>query len=173
MYSVFNGIFNRTLNADFGISYGICNIMKEAGVKNITRWIPVEMEETEIRNIIGNKMIHLSPPQSTRELLVQHAVAREALRLGVEHHKTLASRLKGVPVDRDISHLFKQALEETHVDMMTVSLIVGKGRVLSDAPKMEQAALILLDALQPEGITEVVMDKASILPHLGMLLSSK
>lgn len=170
VYSVFDGVFNRSLNADFGMSYGLCNIMKEAGVENIVRWIPTKMEENEVRNIMGNMMIHLAEPGSTEELLVQHAVAREAIRLGMEHHKTIATRLKGIRVKRTISDMFGQELEETIIkNMMKVSIIVGKGRVLSSAPRIEQAAVILLDALQPEGITEVLLDKPGIMPHLGLL----
>ena len=170
VYSVFDGVFNRSLNADFGISYGVCNIMKEAGVENIIRWIPVEMGENEVRNIIGNMMVHLADPHSPEELLVQHAVAREAIRLGMEHHKTIATRLKGISFRRTISDIFDQDVEDTYIkNMMKIDIIVGEGRILSSAPRMEQAALILLDALQPEGITEVIWDKPGIMPHLGML----
>ena len=170
VYSVFDGVFNRSLNADFGMSYGVCNIMKEAGVDNIIRWIPVEMGENEVRNIIGNRMVHLADPHSPEELLVQHAVAREAIRLGMEHHKTIATRLKGISFRRTISDIFDQDVEDTYIkNMMKIDIIVGEGRVLSSAPRMEQAALILLDALQPEGITEVMLDKHGTMPHLGML----
>jgi uncharacterized protein (TIGR01319 family) len=169
IYSTFHGIFTRTLKADFGMTYGIGNILKEAGVLNVMRWIPIEMEENEVRNMIGNMMIHQTTPNSPEALLVQHAVAREALRLGVEHHKTLASRLKGVKVERTIADMFQQAVKDTHVDLMTVDLLVGRGQVLSNAPKLGQAALILLDSLQLEGITEILLDTAGILPHLGML----
>jgi len=170
VYSVFNGIFNRSLNADFGMSYGICNIMKETGVENILRWIPVDIDEKDVRNIIGNMMIHLSEPRSPEEYLVQHAVAREAIRLGMAHHKTIATRLKGVQVVRSISDMFEQDVEKTLIkNMMEIDVIVGKGRVLSSAPRTEQAALILLDSLQPEGITEIMIDKQGTLPHVGML----
>ncbi len=174
VYSVFNGIFNRSLNADFGMSYGICNIMKEAGVENILRWIPVEIDENEVRNIIGNMMIHLAEPRSKEELLVQHAVAREAIRLGMVHHKTIATRLRGVHIIRTISDMFEQDVEKTLIkNMMKINMIVGKGRVLSSSPRMEQAALILIDSLQPEGITDVMLDKPGIMPHLGMLSKVK
>jgi hypothetical protein len=53
--------------------------------------------------------------------------------------------------------------------MMRFNVIVGKGGVLSSAPRMEQVALILIDAIQPEGVTEVLFDRKGLTPHLGML----
>ena len=170
VYSVFDGVFNRSLNADFGMSYGICNIMKEAGVENILRWIPIDIDEKEVRNIIGNMMIHLAEPRSPEELLVHHAVAREAIRLGLAHHRTIATRLKGVHIVRTISDMFEQDVEKTLIkDMMKIDMIVGKGRVITSTPRIEQPTLILLDSLQPEGITEIMIDKPGMLPHLGAL----
>jgi len=169
VYSVFNGIFNRSLNADIGITYGVMNIVKETGLGNVMRWLPPEMDERDIRNTVGNMMIHeyvtLSPEQKT----VQAAVAREAVRLGLEKHKAIASRLKGVLVGRTISDIFKQALEQTIINMFKAQLVVGKGWVFRDQPALE-SAMILVDSLEPMGVTEIMVDRSSIMPHLGNLL---
>jgi len=43
---------------------------------------------------------------------------------------------------------------QTIVDMMALDLVIGSGGVLSHAPRRSQAALMLLDACQPEGFTQ-------------------
>jgi len=168
VYSVYNGIFNRSLNADIGLTYGISNVMKVTGIQNMTRWIPKEMSEREVRNIIGNLMIHPSRSQTPDEVLVQQAAAREAMRIAVEHHKGIASRLKGLQVKRTVADIFNQTLEPTYLNMMKTQAIIGRGKVFAQSP-IAEATLILLDSLQPEGVTEIMVDKLDLMPHLGML----
>lgn len=170
VFSVFDGRFTRTVSANLGLSYSICNVMVSAGIENILRWLPIRMSEVEVRNMLRNKMIRPTTiPQTVESLLLEQAVAREALRLALEHHKQLAVRLKGVHVQRTISEVLGAAEEETLVDMMSLNLIIGSGGVLSHAPKRNQAMLMLLDAFQPEGVTEIAVDSIFMMPHLGVL----
>jgi len=171
VYSVYNGVFNRSLNADIGLTYGISNIMKQAGVQNIMRWISKDMSEKEVRNILGNLMVLQPASLSSDEFVVQQAAAKEAIRIGVENHKKLASRLKGISVKGTLDRLFEQVLESTYLNMMKTQLIIGRGKVFTQCQTAE-VAMILLDALQPEGITEMMIDKLSLAPHIGMLLDT-
>lgn len=47
--------------------------------------------------------------------------------------------------------------------------IIGSGAVLANAPHPGMAALLLLDAIQPVGVTEVWLDPAGLIPALGAL----
>jgi len=169
VYSVFNGIFNRSLNADIGITYGVMNIVKETGLKNVMRWLPPEMDEGAVRNTVGNMMLHEYEALSMEQMIVQAAVAREAVRLGLEKHKGIASRLKGTLVDRTLSDMFNQALEKTIINLFKTHVVVGKGRVFTDQSALE-SAMILVDSLEPMGVTEIMVDRSSVMPHLGNLL---
>ncbi|OGD44343.1 hypothetical protein A3K69_07595, partial [Candidatus Bathyarchaeota archaeon RBG_16_57_9] len=168
VYSVYRGIFNRSLNAGVGLTYGISNVVKEAGVANVQRWLPPTIDERTLRNTVGNMMIRQPESLTEEEALIQAAVAREAIRLGVEQHKDIASRLKGVHIDRNLSDLFNQALEPTYIDMANTQAIIGKGDVFM-TQGYEQSAMILLDALQPEAVTQLYVDDSSIMAHLGSL----
>src|ERR1051326_4726121 len=53
--------------------------------------------------------------------------------------------------------------------MMDLNMIVGSGGVLSHAPRREQAALMMMDAYQPEGVTELAVDSIFMMPQLGVL----
>lgn len=169
VYSVFNGLFNRSLNADIGLRYGISNVMKQVGVEKILQWIPEERGERELRNIVGNMMILQPESLSGDEISVQQAVAREAIKLALESHKEIASRLKGISLRRTIADMFEQTIEETYLDMMKAQVVVGRGEVFKSNSDAASSALLLMDALEPSGVTELLVDKSSILPQLGML----
>ncbi|MFQ6606349.1 MAG: glutamate mutase L [Fidelibacterota bacterium] len=171
IFSVFQGVFNRTVSANLGMSYSICNVLAEAGLPNVLRWVALDIDEKELTNRIGNKMIRpTTVPQSLEELKIEQAIAREALRLSFIQHKEFAVSLKGIQTERTISDAFEQtASGQTLVDMMALDLLVGSGGVLSHAPRREQAARMLIDAFLPEGITQLAVDSIFMMPQLGVL----
>lgn len=176
VFSVFRdpsgaAIYNRTVSANLGMSYSICNVLKEAGIDNIARWLPFMIDPREVRNRLRNKMIRPTTiPQTYEDLLVEHAVSREALRLAFEHHKSLARTLKGSSQQRDIGQIFDQKESgETLIKMMLLDMVIGSGGVLSHAPERAQSALMMMDAYQPEGVTMLTVDSIFMMPHLGVL----
>ncbi|RKX66051.1 methylaspartate mutase [candidate division TA06 bacterium] len=171
VFSVFQEIFNRTVSANLGMSYSISNVMASSGIKNIMRWIPFHMDEKEVRNRIKNKMIRPTTiPQTIEDLQLEQAIAREALRLALEQHKTMAVSLKGVQQERTISDTFNQTQSgATLVNMETLNMIVGSGGVLSHAPRRVQSAFMMIDAFLPEGFTMLTVDSIFMMPQLGVL----
>lgn len=171
VFSVFGGNYTRTVSANLGMSYSICNVMLEAGIQNIRRWLPFDIEEYEVRNRLRNKMIRPTTiPQTYEDLLLEQAVSREALRLAFIHHKQLARGLKGVQQQRTIGEALDQAeTGKTLVQMMALDMIIGSGGVLSHAPKRAQSALMMMDAYQPEGVTMLAVDSIFMMPQLGVL----
>ena len=171
VFSVFDGVFNRTVSANLGMSYSVTNVLTEAGIANVLRWVPFEENEEDLRDRINNKMIRPTTiPQTLRELQIEQALAREALRLALEQHKLLAVGLKGVQQQRSISDIFSQSEGgRTIVDMMQLDLLIGPRGVLSHAPRRSQSMLMLIDAFQPEGVTRLAVDSIFMMPHLGVL----
>lgn len=176
VFSVFKNregepIFNRTVSANLGMSYSVSNVLAEAGLENVLRWVPFDIEVGDLRNRIKNKMIRPTTiPQTLQELILEQAIAREALRLAFEQHKQLAVELRGVQQQRTISEAFDQAESgQTLVDMLSLDMLVGSGGVLSHAPRRQQAMLMMIDAFQPEGITHLAVDSIFMMPQLGVL----
>ncbi len=171
IFSVFEKQFNRTVSANLGMSYSICNVLAEATLSNVLRWVPFDIDEKELTNRIGNKMIRpTTVPQSLEELVIEQAIAREALRLSFIQHKAFAVNLKGVQKERTISDAFEQSESgESLVDMMELDLLVGSGGVLSHAPRREQSARMLIDSFLPEGITQLAVDSIFMMPQLGVM----
>ena len=171
VFSVFDGVFNRTVSANLGMSYSISNVLAEAGLANIMRWVPFSIDEQTLRNRIKNKMVRPTTiPQTLDELQIEQAIAREALRLALIHHKSLATGLKGVQQERTISDAFEQQTSgKSLVDMLTLDLIVGSGGILSHAPRRIQSMLMMVDAYEPLGFTMLSVDSIFMMPHLGVL----
>ena len=170
VYSIVDGRFVRSVSANLGMSYSVTNVMKEAGIDNIMRWIPFNLDKEEVASRLMNKMIRPTTiPQTLEDLIVEHSVAREALRLGLKHHRTIATRLKGVQVQRTISDMFDQAIVDSYVEMMNIDICAGTGGLLSHAPRRIQSMLILTDAWQTEGITRMMQDSVFMMPHLGVV----
>ena len=176
VFSVFKNresepIFNRTVSANLGMSYSVSNVLAEAGIDNVLRWVPFDIEEGDLRNRVKNKMIRPTTiPQTLQELVLEQAIGREALRLAFEQHKQLAVELRGVQQQRTISEAFDQAESgQTLVNMLSLDMLVGSGGVLSHAPRRQQSMLMMIDAFQPEGITHLAVDSIFMMPQLGVL----
>jgi len=171
IYSVYEGKFVRSVSANLGMSYSICNVLKEAGIDNIMRWIPFEIESVKVLNRLRNKMIRPTTiPNTLDGLIIEHAVAREALRLGFQHHKSLARPLLGTSRGGDITRIgFEQDRTQTYIDMINVNAVGGTGGLLSHAPRRVQSALTLIDGFQVEGVTMLFQDSVFMMPHLGVI----
>ncbi|MCB0335305.1 MAG: glutamate mutase L, partial [Bdellovibrionales bacterium] len=165
--------FNRTVSANLGMSYSVANVLLEAGPEAISRWLPFELSRHEVRDRLRNKMIRpTSIPQTKEDLWLEQAVCREALRLSLDHHKSLAVGLSGNTQQRSIGDVFSQkSSKQELLDPMTLDLVIGSGGVLSHAPKRLGAALMMLDGFGLQGFTEIAVDSIFMMPHLGVLAS--
>ena len=166
-------VFNRTVSANLGMSYSVANVLVEAGTAKIRRWLPFAIDETEVRDRLRNKMIRpTSIPQTIEDLRLEQAVCREALRLSLEHHRSLAVGLAGVRKRRGIADIFGQQTSRVElVNMMKLDLVIGSGGVLSHAPERMSAALMMLEGFALEGVTRVAVDSIFMMPHLGVFSS--
>ncbi len=171
VFSVFEEKFNRTVSANLGMSYSVSNVLAEAGLPQILRWVPFHIDEKGLRNRIGNKMIRPTTiPETLEELKIEQAIAREALRLAFIQHKEFAVELRGVQQERTIADAFRQTGSgDTLVKMKKLDLIVGSGGVLSHAPRRSQSMKMIIDSFEPEGVTEIAVDSIFMMPHLGVL----
>lgn len=142
------GEFMPTVNTGIGVGPGMGLILQKAGLRRIGRWLPFSITEDEIRQFVLNQMLHPQTiPTATRDLQIVQAFAREAIALTVEE----ARRNAGEWRDSD--------------------LILATGGVLSHAPKYGQVVMMLLDALQPKGVTSLVLDRTMLIPLLGAVAS--
>jgi len=175
IFSVFKGDFQRSVSANLGMSYSAANVLMTAGVGNVQRWLPFECDAGQVADEVATKMIFPTTlPQDPEDLMIEQAVAREALRLAYEQHKQVAGGPpRGVGALERITMSAEQVMKaEMGLEQKPwhkIDLLVGSGGVISHAPKRSQAATMMLDAFAPEGVVELVVDSVFMLPHLGVL----
>ena len=145
--------FDLALRSDLGMSYNAARLLDLVPMESILRWLPFEMDPSTVRDALHNKALrYRSLPQTRQDLLLEQAMAREILRLAVTD---LSSRWLAVN-----SHIDPDLLPKFH-------LLVGGGGVLANVPSYGQAALIMLDALQPVGVSGLALDKVGLMAPLG------
>ncbi len=171
IFSAFGDEFHRSVSANIGMSYSLGNVFVQSTPDRILRWLPFPYREEDLRDWNFNKMIRPTTlPEALDDLILEQAVGREAIRLSFEHHMTVAVGLKGIKVNRS----FDNALDQTRTGQPVVTpgaidVIVGSGGLISHAPRRSQAALMILDGIQPVGATRLYVDNVFMLPHLGVL----
>jgi len=154
---VVRGHSGTTVNAHAGVGYGLGDVLDRAGLDRLLRWLPFELDAEDAHNRILNKMLRpMTVPETLDEVLLEQAAAREAIILTLQR-----ARSRWLSVQGD--HRGDQ--------LPPVDLILGRGAVLARAPHRGQAALVLLDAIQPAGVCTLALDHSSILPQLGALAS--
>jgi hypothetical protein len=129
-----------------GVGAGGGQLARAVGVENILRWISAPVDEDDLREYILTHILRQRLlPATPLALEIQYALAREAIRLAMHAPGT---RMAGLhPMD----------------------IVLGTGGVLAHVAHPADAALILLDGLQPRGITSLVLDSAQIAGMLGNL----
>ncbi len=157
--AVFDGQPCLAIRGDLGITFGGEQLLQERGAKTITRWLPEPMNSDEARGLLINKeMRPVSIQQEPRELWLEQALAREAIRMTLE-----VARPGWKPgAARPYSHL-----------LPLCDTIVVSGGILAHAPRPGQAALIALDSLEPIGVSTLVLDAYGLAPALGSVAAVK
>jgi len=151
--AAFEGELNLSVNSHLGAGTAMTGVLRDGDVSKILRWLPHEMTEAQVKDYIYNKSIRpASVPASVEELHTELALSRQLIR------QALFSARQTWPEGQDTS----SKLLLPHVEP-----ILAGGASLARAPKPAYSALVLLDALQPTGITTIVMDPYSLAPTLG------
>ena len=110
-----------------------------------------------MRDYLYQKSIYpASLPATPEDLAIEQAVARQSL------YVALNSAGKDFPRKARRAGLGLTPYFEP---------ILAAGSVITRAPTLGQSLLILLDAIQPVGITTVILDQNNLLPALGAAAS--
>lgn len=184
---MFSNILNeyfRTVSANYGMSYSISNVLKDAGLENVQRWLPSQIDEKYLFNYVGNKMLYPTyNPTDDKQIAIEQAVAREAIRMSKKQHLKMnfntkqlgfLDKIKASRNDLEkITEAFylDRELEKRKFHMHDIDILIGAGGVISHTTNQQQALSMIYHGFQPEGITEIWKDRDFITPHLGKLSS--
>lgn len=149
-----------TVRTDLGIGASLLGLLDQVEVSQITRWLPFALSETAFLDWFYHKVQHPQTiSQTRRELLIELAAARELIRLG------LADLLPGW--EAESAPPVADSARDGPALAPPCDPIVGSGSLLSYAPHPGLAALVLLDALMPLGVSTLYQDESGLLPALG------
>jgi len=128
-------------------------LLRYTRLEDILKWIPFEVSAEAVRDYLYQKSIHpASIPATPEDLFIEQAVARQSL--------NVALNIAG----KDFPNKVRRAA--LGLTPYFEPILVG-GSVITSAPTLGQGLLLLLDAIQPVGITTVILDQNYILPALG------
>jgi len=149
----FAGNLTQMVYPQFGLGEGLADLLKYTSVGEISRWLRHDIPEQGIREYLLTKSIYpASLPATVEELDLEQAIARQVMQLGL-------TRLGKVFPARVLRYGLKL--------LPWFEPILASGSVITRAPNLSQSLLLLLDGLQPTGVTTLVLDQNHIAASLG------
>ena len=131
----------------FGQGSGVAQFMEPDQLAEIIKWLPIHSTIETVRDYLAQKTTFPSSiPMNAETLAIEQAIARQVIR-----------------------RAFLQTLVRYPDLGTTFEPIMASGAVLNMAPTPAQSLLMLLDGIQPTGVTTLVLDQNGILPGLGAI----
>ena len=151
--SAFSGELVLNVNSRFGIGESLPGILSACSVRDILRWIPYGISDDEVRAYIYNKSLYPSIlPVRPEELAVEQALACQAIHLSVKQ----ASKNFPAGISRSSPRL-----------LPWFEPVIAAGSVLTQAASQGQSVMMLLNGLQPTGVTTLALDRNNFAAALG------
>ena len=155
--AAFDGHLCLGVYPQYGLGDGSKVLMAQNNLRDITRWLYIDIPDEEVRAYVYNKAIYpASLPATAHDLAIEQALARQAIHLSLEK---LAPSYQN-----DITGPYPGSSP-------AFEPIIASGSVLTKAPALAQSLLMLLDAIQPTGITTLILDQNNLVAALGAAAS--
>jgi hypothetical protein len=155
--AAFGGEVTLGVYPQLGLGEGLANLLRFTSLNEILKWIPLDIPAETVQEYLYQKSIYPATlPVTPEDLAIEQALARQNLSVA------LNSLAKDFP---------------RHIRRAAPGLvpyfepILACGSAITHAPTLGQSLLILLDAIQPVGITTMILDQNSLLPAMGAAAS--
>jgi len=154
----FNGKLTLGVYPQFGLGENLPGLLQYTQLEDIMRWLPLDIAPSVVRDYLYQRSLYPGTIPATKEdHAIGHAVSRQVLYLAMQEAR------RNFPAE---ARLLRKDL------MPLFEPILAGGGALSNAPTPGQSLLLLLDALQPIGITSIILDQNNLLPLLGAAAES-
>lgn len=145
----FGGELTLGTYPQFGLGESLGNLLQYSELDDVMRWMTLDISPNVVREYLFQKSLYPGAIPATKdEQAISQAVARQALYLAV---RTLKKDFPGLQTEL----------------MPPLDLIIAGGGVISEGVSLGQSLLLLLDAIQPVGILQILIDQNNLLPLLG------
>lgn len=155
--AAFGGELTLGVYPQLGLGENLANLLRFTSLNEIMKWLTLDIPADTVRDYLYQKSIYPSTlPATPEDLGIEQALARQALNMA------LTSLSKDFP---------RQVRRASPALMPYFEPILACGSVITRAPTLGQSLLILLDGIQPVGITTMILDQNNLLPALGAAAS--
>ncbi len=147
------GVLSTLVLPTLGMGEGMVGVQTQGAIDEIMRWLPVSISDDIVRDYVYNKP--LSPgtiPMTPEDLAIEQAVARYILKTAMEAINNRYPAIGYNPAT-GLTGYFEP--------------ILASGAILTQAPTAGQALLMVLDGIQPTGVTTLVLDQNNLVASLG------
>lgn len=155
--SAFSGDLKLSIHPGLGLGENLPEILNLCSLGAIMRWISVDVSEKYVRDYIYNKANYpTSLPITADELATEQALACQAMQLAIKQ----ASKSYPPELPGSIPGL-----------LPWFEPIIASGSVITKAPTRNQALMMILNGLQPTGVTTIALDRNNLAASLGATAS--
>jgi hypothetical protein len=155
--AAFDGDLRLSVHSDLGLGDALTGLLRYSTLDKIARWLPFEMAESDIHDYLSNKALHPGTlPVEPTELHLEYALARQALRTALGLARASWPEVRG---------------QHGAESMPALEPILASGGPLARCPRPGYTVLVLLDSLQPSGVSTLVLDPYSLMPAMGAAAS--
>ncbi len=151
--AAFGGELSMGVYPQLGLGEGLSNLLRYTSLEEIGKWLALDIPGDMVRDYLYQKSIYpASLPATPEDLAIEQAVARQALYIAMN----------------SIAKDFPRRARRVAAGLMPhFEPILAAGSAITRAPTLGQGLLIVLDGVQPMGITTVILDQNNLLPALG------
>ncbi len=153
----FKGKSTLGVYPQFALGENLPGLLNYTSLEEILRWSAVDISPGVLRDYLYQKALYPATIAATQEdQAISQAVARQALYLAMQAAKREFPRHAAI-LKAGLTPLFEP--------------ILAGGGALAGSSSPAQSLLLLLDAIQPVGVTTVILDQNNLLPLLGAAAS--
>ncbi|MDX9993000.1 MAG: glutamate mutase L [Anaerolineales bacterium] len=142
-------VFNQ-----YGLGTPLARLLAHTTLEDLARWFPLDLPPETLRDYIYQKSLYPAfIPSTPEELAIEQTLVRHLLQLAARD---------------SVARLPAQYRSRTGL-LPAMQPILASGAALTEAATLGQKLLMLLDGLQPAGITTLAMDQNNLLGMLGAI----
>ena len=137
---------NLRLNVlPFGHGRGIERLLRQVSMNDVIRWIPADIPAVMVKDYIEQKILYPNAvPIDQESLLIEHAIVRVILNLSLSRTRTLFDKRHN-----------------------SYAQIVAAGNILTAGPTPMHSLQTILDGVQPNGVTQIMLDPHGLMSAMG------
>jgi hypothetical protein len=150
-----NNKATTSIRTDIGLGQSAHAALAAVGLESVRQWLPFVTYDDEITAYALNKSLRPTLiPDTLRAMYLEHGLLRAALNGLLQSARPAWS---------------ETALDDPNEPLPPFARIIAAGAGLADTGRPGMTAMLLLDAIQPAGVTRLQLDSAGLIPALGAL----